>query len=199
MKVELIDEIAVTFELCGGLKLTEVAARIVMMELEAYPVEALRKALARCRAEVKGHLAPADIIQRIDDGRPSPDEAWALCPKDESSSVCWTTEAAHAFGVARSLIGVDNVAARMAFISAYKSAVQDSKSERKAPKWELSLGHSAQEREDCVMKALSEGKISENRALMLAPGIETRLLGAGPDPVNRLVGKLSDKMSLQKA
>lgn len=195
MKTELIDEIAATFELCGGVKLSDGAARIVMMELEAYQVEGLRKALARCRAEVKGHLVPADIIQRIDDGRPSPDEAWALCPKDENSSVCWTTETAHAFGVARSLIGVDNVAARMAFISAYRTAVQDAKAQHLPPKWELSLGHSAAEREDCVLKALSDGKISEKRALMLAPGIEEKLLGSGPDPVKQLVGKLAEKMS----
>ena len=197
MKTELIKEIGLTFELCGGSKPSEGAAELVVLELESYPEDAIRRALARCRAEVKGHLAPSDIIQRIDDGRPSPDEAWALCPKDESSSVCWTTETAHAFGVARSLIGVDNVAARMAFISAYRTAVQDAKAQHIPPKWELSLGHSAQEREDCVLKALREGKVSEKRALALAPCIEEKLLPSRDTvEANLLIGKLADKMSL---
>lgn len=196
MKSELIKEIALTFELCGGVKPSDGAAGLVVQGLECYTEEQIRKALARCRSECRGRLTPADIEHRIDDGRPSPDEAWAMCPKSESQSVCWTTEMSHAYGIACSLIGQDDVAARMAFISAYRTAVQNAKAQRLPVKWEVSFGNSANEREDCVLRALQEDKITQSKALMLAPGIETKLLPSAPDAVGQLVGKLADKMSV---
>lgn len=196
MKLSLMEKLSVTFELCGAARLSEAAINVILDDLSGYTEEQISKSLDRCRAECRGRLTAADIIQRIDDGRPSPDEAWALCPKSESASVCWTVEMAEAYGVACSLIGHDDVAARMAFISAYKTAVQEARLQRLPAKWEVSLGHSANEREDCVLRALREGKISQSKALLLAPGIENKQLPSDPDAVGQLVGKLVDKMSI---
>jgi len=194
MKIELIKEIALTFELCGGVKLSNAAANLVIEGLSGYTDDQIRKSLARCRSECRSRLTPADIEQRIDDGRPLPDAAYAMCPTDGSQSVCWTEEMSHAYGIALPLIG-DSVAHRMAFLAAYKSSVADAKAQRLPVKWELSLGYLVKGREDCIMAALRETKISKKKALMLIPDIEHKLL-ASPKPVDQLVEKLTDKMSM---
>ena len=87
MRIELIKQIAVTYELCGGAQMSEGAAEVLIGMLEEYPEDAVLKALVRCTREVKGHLAPSDIIQRIDDGRPGPDQAWGMVPKSEDDDI----------------------------------------------------------------------------------------------------------------
>jgi len=183
MRPDLLRKIAVTYELCAGRTLSEPAAEAVADILDRYQPEALSRALDLCVKECRGAMSPADIITRVEqmDGRPAPDEAWGLIPKDEERSVCWTSEMCSAFEACRHLIDSDHVAARMAFLSAYRSAVQEARSENRPVKWSLSLGHNPAEREDCAARAVLEGKISKGRALMLCPCLdESRLLEAKP-------------------
>jgi hypothetical protein len=179
MNPHLIEKIAVTFELCSGLQLSAPAKKLVIEDLEKYPELSVSKALDICRREVKGRLSPSDIIARVEqmDGRPAPDEAWGLIPMDEARSVCWTSEMCSAFESCRHLLGTDHVAARMAFLSAYRSAVQEARVDGLPVHWELSLGHNQAEREDCAERAVAEFKISRETALMLCPYLdESRLL-----------------------
>ena len=113
--IELLQAVAVTAELCGR-TFSEGAARMFVHDLAGFDEQAVMKALARCRREVKGILTIQDVVSRIDDGRPGVEEAWAMLPLDEAQSVVWSAEMAEAFGVARGLIDDgDRVAARMAF------------------------------------------------------------------------------------
>ena len=133
----LIKAIAVTAELTGT-ELSIDAARMMADDLSEYPTDSVFKALTKCRRELKTRMSLADIISRIDDGRPDPNEAWAMIPKNESQSVVWTREMAEAFGIALPLmIDGDQIAARMAFIECYKNKCAESRSNKILVKWEL--------------------------------------------------------------
>jgi len=139
-------------------------------DLSGFPENQVLGALVKCRRELKGRLRISDVIDRLDDGRPEANEAWAMIPKDESSSVVWTREMAEAFGVAYSLMmDGDHVAARMAFIEAYKSKCAESRNNGITVNWEPSLGHDKNGREHVLMDAVQKGRLAESHALSLLP------------------------------
>jgi hypothetical protein len=124
-----------------------------------YADEHIFIALARVRFECR-FIALVDIVERIpgagaDDGRPGPEEAWALCPKQEENSAVWTTEMAEAFGngAQQLLRDGDQVAARMAFRECYPRLVAHARREGTQVRWSASLGWDQSDR----VRALSEG------------------------------------------
>lgn len=191
MERRLFEKLKATYEVCAGRELSTNATKLVVASLDRYEPKAVSDALDVCIMECKGFLTPADIISRVvqQDGRLSPDEAWAELPKDEHSSGCMTEEMSYAFGVCGGLIGRDNVAARMAFISAYKKRVQEARSAGRPVKWHVSLGLSEGGRESCVRRALDEGKITDKRAKFLAPTMDLHSLPE-PKQARRLHGKM---------
>ncbi len=164
----LLEAVAVTAELCGR-TFSEPAARMFLSDLSGYPEGQVIGALARCRKEVRGVLTVADVIQRLEDGRPGADEAWAMLPRSESESIVWTDEMSAAFGVAASLMDEDKTAARMAFREAYKRAVDESREQRKPVNWTASLGHDPRGREQALKRAVELGRLSAPHALSLMP------------------------------
>lgn len=157
----VLKALAVTCELCGSPELTEAAIHVMLERLSAYPDDAVLDALRRCQVEVKGRLSLADIVQRIDDGRPGAEEAWALCPRDENQTVVWTNEMAQAWGVAAKL--QDRIAQRMAFIEAYRRLVIDARSNGTEPYWRVSIGHDVSQREQVVLDAYAHGRLSDGQ------------------------------------
>lgn len=187
---ELLQAIAVTAELTNT-QLSEPAARVMAADLSAYPESQVMKALTRCRRELKGRLTIADVITRLDDGRPGVEEAWAMIPRDEAATVVWTDEMAKAWGVARPLLEMgEDVAARMAFKEHYGAAVQRARDERKPVCWMASLGHDAHGRASALLAAVQEGKLLAEQVTHLLPyhdspetlallgAVETKLLAA---------------------
>ena len=77
---ELAEALAVTAELTGT-ELSVAAAKVMATDLAAYPRQQVLGALARCRRELKTRLTMAAVIERLDDGRPGAEEAWAMIPK----------------------------------------------------------------------------------------------------------------------
>lgn len=160
----LIESIAVTAELCGKV-FSEAAARVFVSDLDGYDEHAVIGALTRCRKEVRGLLTVGDVISRLDDGRPGPEEAWAMCPKDEDVSAVMTQEMAESFGVASSLISSgDLVQARMAFLEKYRSLVSKSREEKNPVSWFPSLGNDKGGRASVLIEAVKLGRISSKRA-----------------------------------
>jgi hypothetical protein len=163
---DLIKAVAVTAELCGRTFSPEAAA-VFVSDLDGFPEPAVIKALSRCRREVKGMLTIADVVARIDDGRPGVEEAWAMVPLDERTTVVWTDEMAQAFGIAHPLLEAgDKVAARMAFKSAYERMVAQARDERRPPRWTPSLGDVGG-RSAPILQAVQLGRISADQALAL--------------------------------
>ena len=122
---------------------------------------------------------PADIIQLIDkirpDGRPGADEAWAMIPRNEATSVVMTEEMSEALGIAQPLLNEgDQVGARMAFRDAYNRIVDANKRSGVKPKWFPSLGWDKQGRESVLIEAVRLGRLTQSHVTgLLPPSIET--------------------------
>lgn len=176
------EDLAVTAEIIGA-TLSETAARILIAELEHYDERALHASLARCRRELHGRLTLAAIIERLDDGRPGPEEAWALLPKSEADSAVVTDDMRQAMGPAlRLLADGDEKAARMAFLEAYRHRVAEARAMHKPVNWFPSLGHDPAGRTGVLIDAARLGLIGREQAVTcagtLAGDVEAGLNGA---------------------
>ena len=184
---ELLQAVAVTAELCGR-TFSEGAARMFVEDLARFPEPAVLQALTRCRREVKGILTVQDVVSRLDDGRPGPEEAWAQMPFDEAQSVVWTAEMAHAFGVALPLLEEgDKVAARMAFKEAYTRLVSRARDDGLAVSWTPSLGYDKNGRDAVLKEAVAKGRLTYDHAQSIAPSL--------PPPNSQIVGLIGAAMA----
>jgi hypothetical protein len=130
--LSVLEALAVTAELTNT-PITPAAAKVMAGDLAGYPPHQVLGALARCRKELKGRMSVADVISRLDDGRPDAQEAWAMLPFDEDVTVVWTEEMSGAWGVALPLLMEnDRIAARMAFLESYRTRVQRARDARVA-------------------------------------------------------------------
>lgn len=165
----LLQAIAVCAELTRT-QLSEAAARVLAEDLARYPEPQVLHALSRCRRELRSGLTLADILARLDDGRPGPEEAWAMIPRDEATSVVWTSEMAQAWGAAAPLLAEgDGVAARMTFLERYRSLVQLARDRGEPPRWEPSLGHDPHGRESVLIEAAEKGRLAAEHVTRLLP------------------------------
>jgi len=170
MHPDTIEKLAVTNELIGGRQMSDAMIDALIAALDHFGDEAVCLALDRCVRECKGWLAPADIISRIDDGRPGPDEAWALCPKTEAESAIWTDEMADAWGVVSGLVDAgDLVAARRSFLDAYEKRVKQARDRRRPVRWTPTLGNDPAGRERALRAAVDAGKLSPRHVAGLLP------------------------------
>lgn len=172
---EIIKALIVTAEITGT-DLTESAARVMVADLQGYPEQQVLAALTRCRREVKGRLTLADILSRLDDGRPMPQEAWAMVQPlfgNESASCVWTAEMASAYGIASSIEG-DMVAARIAFLEAYQKFVQMARDEKAPVAWIQCLGWDKAGRDRVLLDAVAKGRLTQEHASQFLSGPEAR-------------------------
>ncbi|MBV4518511.1 hypothetical protein KVG88_00415 [Pseudomonas sp. SWRI74] len=149
-----------------GQEMNPGTAAMMAEDLCAYSVPVVKAALKACRFEVKGKLAMADILQRVQaaDGRPGKDEAWsiALCGHDESETVVLTAEIQQAMTAADSILRLgDKVGARMAFMSAYERLVAQARAEATPVSWSVSLGHNPVRRVTAIESAVRMQLISQ--------------------------------------
>ena len=190
----LLEEVQATAELCGS-ALSEGALAVLAGDLEGCDEAAIFSSLRRCRAEVRGRLNLAEILNRVDDGHPGPEEAWAMLPRDEFITVVWTQQMASAWGLVRHLMDEgDMVAARMAFREAYVRLVGSAREERRRPQWSPSLGHDVSGRAMPLREAVAKGRLTKSwaQSLLRPPGTAQALL-PGPATVGEVARrKLSD-------
>lgn len=156
------------------------AKAMFFRSLAGFSLEAVRAGFdAHMKDPQRGRFAPmpADIIAQIeglvaDDGRPGAEEAWAMASKaqDESETLVWTEEMAHAWQVCSSVMGMgDEIGARMAFKESYNRLVGAARDQRVPVKWSASLGHDVSKRTDALVIAESRGLIAQDDVLRLAP------------------------------
>lgn len=181
----VLKAIGVTAEIFGR-QLSRDAVSAYAGDLDGYPEGLVLEALVRCRKELRAFPSIADIISRIDDGRPGPEEAWASLPRDESETHVWTSEVAQAYGAAAPLLADDPIAARMAFLEVYRKTVADNRARCIPPRWTVSLGHDPKQRERIVAEAVQAGRISHDVARQYLPTMETpdRIQIEGPAHAN---------------
>lgn len=169
---ELAEQIGITAELTGT-NISDGALRVLALELAQYDRAQVLGALKACRRELKGRMTIAAILERLDDGRPGPEEAWSMIPQQESQTTVWTAEMAQAFGVALRLIDDgDHVAARMAFKETYIRMVQQARDQRKPVHWMVSLGHDPGGRSGPIAAALEAGRLTLEYARSFCPALQ---------------------------
>lgn len=163
----LLQAIAVTAELTGT-ELSPAAAKVMATDLAAFPEPQVIGALTRCRRELKGRMTVADVLTRLEDGRPGPEEAWSMIPKSEAATVVWTDEMSQAMAVAGPLMD-SPVQARMAFLEKYRELVRQAREDKRPPCWWVSLGHDVLGREGPVLEAVERGRLTVAQASNLLP------------------------------
>ena len=193
---QVLELVYATAEVLGQ-EIRPAAAVLITDDLSGYPFAEIRRALARCRAELHGKLTLAAIVDRLPSANKHllPNEAWALALRstDESETVVWTPEIARAFGVAKPvLIGGDQVGARMAFLAAYEREAETAKAEGRQPVWQVSLGHDQQRREMVLQEAVDTGKLAAPKVTHLLPPPERPLSEEGRRQRKRMVGQLRE-------
>ncbi len=165
---ELQDVVQATAEIYGK-QMSKLGAIMYLKDLSHFTAEQVQAAMAKCRAELKFFPSVADVISRVEDGRPGIEAAWSMIPKDENGSIVWTDEMAEAFGVARGLIDSDPIAARMAFKEKYSELISIARSKNKPANWTPSLGHSKDGRFAAMKEAVAKGRISSHQATKYLP------------------------------
>lgn len=165
----LVDAISVTAEVCGQ-PLSAAAAEMLAKDLGNFEESVIQAALARCRMELQGPLKMADILVRVEDGRPDVDEAWSMMPQSEQASVVWTDEMAQAWGLALPLLSAGDIGgAHTAFREAYAKAVLDARIRRKPVHWTPSLGSDVTGRKRVLLDAVRKGRLSRAHVEQLLP------------------------------
>lgn len=155
-----------------GQEMPDVGLRALLAELRQHPERDVLLALTRCRKELR-KLTLADILDRLPNGHPGVEEAWAIVSKtlnDEAVSIVWTGEMAEAFGEARAL-GDDPVAARLAFKEVYSRLIQEARAMNAKPSWRASLGHDPRGRESAIQEAVAKGRLTQAHAARLLPDL----------------------------
>jgi hypothetical protein len=164
LSIKIFEAVGVALEMTGT-TLSDAAIEAFSRILSGYPEGQVLAALSLCCAEVKGRLTLADVIGRIDDGRPGVEEAWSMIPRDEAGSVYWTHEMQKAYGAAILLLEAnDAVAARMAFKEVYLAEVAKSRAVKAPPEWKFSLGTDHSGRIAAVKIAQDRGRLSSDLA-----------------------------------
>lgn len=159
LKPEIIKAVAVTAELIGA-PLTDGGLEAMVEHLSAYETGAVLDALARCQVECRGRLALGDVIDRLDDGHPGPETAWAMVARlDDDASVVWTEDIAQAFGVVRRMLD-DRVGARLAFLEDYRKRLAKARRDKRTPVWWASLGHDPAGRAAAVQEAFKLNRLT---------------------------------------
>lgn len=143
------------------------ATKMAIADLSVYPFEPVKIALQRVRRECRGRLTLAAILDCLDDGYPSADEAWAQVSDgmtSEALTIVIPEIAQLAAGEARTLwINGDKYGARMAFTKMYDR--MKAQQQGAACKWVIEAGTDKEQRDAKVKEAVEMGRIQTQRAL----------------------------------
>lgn len=175
---KIIQAITVTAELTGT-QLSANAAAVMAEDLLAYPLDKVLIAFERCRRELKGRLTLAAILERIDDGWQSAEEAFNTLVagwESEHLSILTTHTAMHAAESASALFNAgDKYRAGLAFKTAYERIVSEKKAKGIQPDWYVSAGLDKEQLAQLITEAAATGKITNDYALALLPAGEERM------------------------
>ncbi|HIE1458214.1 TPA: hypothetical protein ACXJST_000118 [Stenotrophomonas maltophilia] len=161
----LVEMLVATAEVMGE-QIRPAAAAYMVSDLATYPLQVLANALTACRREVKGKLSLAAIMERIDDGHPAPNEAWAVAIRaaDEAVTLVWTEQTRDAWTAALPLVEAgDKIAGRAAFLEVYARLVKEARAVGGCAVYQPSLGHDSGARDAALQQAVAAGRLANEQ------------------------------------
>jgi hypothetical protein len=172
-----------TYELIGSGKLLSADAKALFFKaMSNYSIEEIRIALQdHIKDPVIGQFVPkpGNLIKKIElrstNGWLGAEEAWATYPKNEQDSAMLTQESVEAFS---ETLGMDMIAARMAFKEIYERLITKAKLEGRKPAYFPSMGVDIGGREKMLCRAVSMRLITTDAAIRLSPIHEYSILKA---------------------
>lgn len=173
MKLE--EHILAVAELSGR-PLSNMAAALLVSELEDYPPADVTAALDRCMREGVRHLSLAAVLDKLPGAHVRAEEAWSIASQayDETATVVWTDEIAEAFGSVRHM--KDRVAARMAFRETYERTLAGGSQK---PQWWATFGSDAAQREAALAAGVACGRLPGGDKERLLPAATPKSLPSG--------------------
>lgn len=193
----------------GNYRPNATAAALWFRALQPYDLGTVQAAFdAHVRDPERGRFVPtpSDLIAQIDgsatnDGRPGPEEAWAIAlrSRDEAETVVWTAEIAEALGIARPVLAAgDEVGARMSFREAYARLVDAARRQQMPAAWTASLGHDQRLRDVAITAAVGAGRLPSSDLPRL-PGPQVPLLQLAaasgcPEPIRQQLRELAERL-----
>jgi len=186
---DLVKGLMATAEVIGD-QLRPTAAAYMVQDLSCYSMAVLERALAGCRRELKGRLSLAAVLERIDDGHPAPNEAWAVAIQaaDERNTVVWTTLTQQAWNTALPLVQAgDKIAARPAFLETYARLLKDARAARLPASYTPSLGFDLTSRNAALTDAVSKGLLAHDQ---VSDHLQLTAVAPAFNPVALLAGKV---------
>lgn len=178
-ELAIIQALTVCAELTGT-QLSEAAFDVMVDDLMAYEAQSVLAALNRCRRELTGRLTLAAVLQRLDTGLPSADEAFGMLVegwRNEALTVVVPAIAMQAAGngAQELYFGGDKTGARMAFKGAYERLAANVQSKAA---WFVSAGNDRDQRSAAVMAAVKAGRLEQEQAAAYLPSeaVEERLM-----------------------
>lgn len=164
---DVIKTLAVMAEIYGK-EMSELAAEMFVAQLSHHQPELVIGAMQRCLRELRTFPTVADILTRLPDGRPLPEQAWGMLPRGEDETVCWTEEMVQAWNEVRHLIHEgDSFNASKAFRESYSAKVSEARAKGIATHWQISIGSNLLNRECAIADAVRVGRISGAQAKSL--------------------------------
>lgn len=180
-KSHLIEALGVTYAAVGQ-EMSDAALEIIASDLSRYDDVSVLESLSRCRRELR-RISLADILDRIPNGHPGPEEAWSMVSGsigDENATIVLTLAMRAAFFAADALSG-DPIAARMAFKEVYIRDLALCRNEK--PHWTVILGLDQTRRDDALRLAHQNGQLTNISAL----------LSHRTDQADEIVARLAEK------
>lgn len=178
-ELAIIQALTVCAELTGT-QLSEAAFDVMVDDLMAYEAQSVLAALNRCRRELTGRLTLAAVLQRLDTGLPSADEAFGMLVegwRNEALTVVVPAIAMRAAGNGAQELYFcgDKTGARMAFKGAYERLAADVQGKAA---WFVSAGNDREQRSAAVMAAVKAGRLEQEQAAAYLPSeaVEERLM-----------------------
>ena len=185
----LVKLLVVTAEVIGE-QLRPTTALFMADDLAAYGLPVLERALSACRRELKGRLSLAAILERIEDGHPAPNEAWAIAIRaaDEGATVVWTGQTRDGWAAAYPLVlAGDKIAARQAFLEVYARLVKEARAAGQLGAHQVSLGSDISGRDNVLRQAVAAGQLAHEH---VAEHLALPASAPGFNPVALLAGRV---------
>jgi len=153
------------------------AQALFFQALAEYPMPQVRAALAAHVKRGKFTPTPADVVEHIEaatngDGRPGPEEAWALAlaSQDERDTVVWTSETAQAWQLARPVMETSGpITARKTFTETYTRLIAAARAQRRPVTWSAHLGWDKATQDHVLQQAVHQGLLPAPAVVGLLP------------------------------